>query len=51
MPRSTLAACTRTKTSSSRIVGRSTLAGRRMSSGAVPYRVWTIAVIVRAAEG
>ena len=46
VPRSTLAACTRTRTSSSPIVGLSISSSRRTSSGAGPYSSWTIAVIV-----
>ncbi|HEX2823733.1 MAG TPA: hypothetical protein VHO07_26760 [Streptosporangiaceae bacterium] len=49
VPRSTLAARTRTRISSSAIVGLAISASRSTASGAVPYSSCTIAVIVAAA--
>src|SRR6266568_599326 len=51
VPRSTLAACTRTRISSSAITGLAISAVRSTSSGAVPYLSWTIAFIVSADPG
>src|SRR4051794_24476389 len=51
VPRSTLAACTRTKTSSAPIAGLSISSTQRTSSGAGPYSSCTIAVIVFPAAG
>src|SRR4051812_15294088 len=46
VPRSTLAPCTRTRTSFSPIGGLSIVSTRRTSSGAGPYASWTIATIL-----
>jgi hypothetical protein len=46
VPRSTLAARTRTRISSAAIAGLAISASRSTASGAVPYSSWTIAVIV-----